>query len=172
MAYYLSAERNQDVVGAYRRYQEYLRQHQREFPPGAYALATAEWYQNPSDPRCPHDGRVENFIMSQTDADKGKRIVTVRIRLLGAYHDGYVELFYPQVFKYTLESPSCGANLGDWLCDEFRLSSSRHLVHEIEWVGLAHGKQSRWIIEASDIEFRWITASDPRGGPNSKVFEG
>src|SRR5215467_2275968 len=45
MAYYLSNERNKDVLEAYRRYQEYLRQHERTFPPSAFALATAEWYQ-------------------------------------------------------------------------------------------------------------------------------
>src|SRR5215470_10722994 len=70
MAYFLSNERNKEVVGAYRRYQEYLRQHEQEFPPSAFALATAEWYQNPNEHRCPHDGWLENLIISETvDSD-------------------------------------------------------------------------------------------------------
>jgi len=64
MAYYLSNERNKDVREAYRRYQEYLRQNKDEFPPSAFALATAEWYQNPNDHRCPHDGWLENLVIS------------------------------------------------------------------------------------------------------------
>jgi|SRR5579859_448871 len=132
MAYYLSSERNQDLVKACRRYQEYLRKHEREFPPGAYALATAEWYQNPSDHRCPHDGWLENFIISEIAGRDRKRATSIRTRLLGAYHDGYIEFVYPAVLAYTLEGVSCIAGLGDWLYDEFRLSPEGHLVHEIE----------------------------------------
>jgi len=55
MAYYLSNQRNSGVVEAYRRYQQYLRENEAQLPCGAFALATAEWYQNPNDHRCPHD---------------------------------------------------------------------------------------------------------------------
>ena len=43
MAYYLSNERNSGVLEAYRRYQQYLRDNEAQFPRGACALATAEW---------------------------------------------------------------------------------------------------------------------------------
>jgi hypothetical protein len=159
MAYYLSNERNQDTVGSYRRYQQYLHEHEREFPRSAFALATAEWYQNPNDHRCPHDGWLENLIVSETiDVDK-KRLTTIQTRLLAAYHDGYIELFYPHVFMYMFESPFCTNGLGDWLCDEFRLSSNGHVIHEIEWAGARSNKISRWIIEASDVQFHWIPQS-------------
>jgi hypothetical protein len=48
---------------------------------------------------------------------------------------------------------------GDWRYDEFRLSERGHLIHEIEW---AYGVECRafsWIIEADDIDFRWIPLS-------------
>ncbi len=134
MAYYLSNERNQDVVAGYQRYQQYLREHEHEFPVGAFALGTAEWYQNAHDHRCPHDGRLENFIISEIADSNGKRLA-IRIRLLGAYHDGYIELFYPQVFGFNLETASRAGGLGDWLYDEFRVSSEGHLIHQVEWAG-------------------------------------
>lgn len=156
MAYYLSEEREVDVAKAYRRYQQYLRDHENTFPPSAFALGTAEWYQNPSDHRCPHDGWLENILISEVPDGNRKRVTTINIRLLAAYHDGYVEFFYPTVFNYTLLCSSSAHGMGDWLYDEFRLSSEGHLIHEIEWAGFPKEEGSRWIIEATDVEFRWI----------------
>lgn len=161
MAYFLRKERNEDVMVSYRRYQQYLREHEHEFPPGGFALGTAEWYQNANDHRCPHDGWLEAFTISETAGADKTRVTTMRTRLLGAYHDGYIEFFYPRVFKYTLLSSSSLLGLGrfgqgDWLYDEFRLSSEGHLIHEIEWAGSGEHEGSRWIIEATDVEFRWI----------------
>jgi hypothetical protein len=157
MAYYLSEERNQDVVGSYRRYQECLREHEREFPLGAFALGTSEWYQNANDHRCPHDGRLENVIISESSGSDQSRITTVRIRPLAAYHDGYIEFFYPKAFAYSIETVSCSTGGGDWLYDEFCLAKSGNLIHEIEWAGPPKGIQgSRSVIGASDVEFQWI----------------
>src|SRR5688572_4321394 len=157
MAYYLSKERNEDVAGSYRRYQQYLREHQHRFPSGAFALGTSEWWQLPHDHRCPHDGWLESFTVSEVrGAEDGERITTIRTRLLAAYHHGHIELFYPHVFSYQLQSPSCVRGLGDWLYDEFTLSPEGHIIHEIEWAGFGDDQGSRWIIEASDIEFQWI----------------
>ena len=60
MAYYLGKEREVDVVAAYRRYRDYLQQHREDLPRTAFELGTAEWYQDPSDHRCPHDGWLEH----------------------------------------------------------------------------------------------------------------
>ena len=158
MAYYLSDERNKDVVEAYRRYQEYLRQHEQEFPASAFALGTTEWYHDPNDHRCPHDGWLENLIVSGTAVADKKRTTTILIRLLAAYHDGYIEFHYSEVFGHIFESPSCARGLGDWLYDEFRLSPNGHLIHEIEWAGFLGGELSRWMIEVRRI-FRWIPQS-------------
>lgn len=154
MAYYLSNERNNDVVAAYRRYQEYLRDNAKDFPEGAYALATAEWYQNPSDHRCPHDATLDYFVLS-TAVDYDKRSVrTMRTRLIAAYRDAFIEITYPEVFSYSFENRSCAGKQTEWLYDEFRLTSSSHIIHEIEWTS-GPGIQERWIIEASDVRFSW-----------------
>jgi hypothetical protein len=55
MVFILSADgRDEDVVGAFRRYQDYLQSLKDGFPPSAYALATSDWYFNFNDHRCPH----------------------------------------------------------------------------------------------------------------------
>jgi hypothetical protein len=154
MAFYLSKERNEDVVVAYRRYQQYLNDNQKAFPSGAYALATAEWWQLPSDSRSPHDARLEAFsILENGGAERNGRSTAIRMKLMGTVN---IELFYPQVFKFELQTPTCLAGLGDWLYDEFTLSQSGRLIHEIEWAGFGRGERSRWIIEASDIEVKWL----------------
>ncbi len=158
MAYFLSNERNEDVVGSYRRYQQYLREHKDRFPAGAFALATADWWYEPSDHRCPHDAWLEHLsIFEPARGERNEdRSTRIEIRLLGAYHDGYIELSYPHVYGYQMQSPSCERGLGDWRYDEFTLSPKGHIIHEIEWAGFGEDKGSRWIIEASDITFEWM----------------
>jgi hypothetical protein len=158
MAYYLSKEREADISGSYTRYQEYLHKQRDLLPPVAFSLGTAMWYQNPSDHRCPHDAWLEQIIISEPAEGerKEKRQTSVRIRLFGAYHDGFIEFFYPRVFGYTLDTPSSTRGLGDWRYDEFRVSPAGHLLHEIEWAGFPGKEGSRWIIESSDVEFLWI----------------
>ena len=54
MAFILAADgRYADVVGAFRRYQEYLQSLRDVFPPSAFTLATSDWYFNFNDHRCP-----------------------------------------------------------------------------------------------------------------------
>jgi hypothetical protein len=153
MAFYLTKERHENVVGAYRRYQEYLLANKQHFPPGAFSLGTAEWWQDGNDHRSPHDAWLENATFSEPASREhfDKRTTALKVRLLAAYHDGFIELFYPRVFSYSLLCSDCERGLGDWCYDEFRLSPAGHIIHEIEWT---HGH--RWLIEASDIEYQWI----------------
>jgi len=139
MAYYLSDELAENVVEAYRKYQQYLRQNEEEFPRGAFALGTADWYHNPRDHRCPHDGWLENLVISEV-THTNRRRTTILTRLLAAYHDGYIELYYPEVHSYKFEGPSCSGGLGDWLSDEFRLAPSGRVIHEIEWAGFPNSE--------------------------------
>jgi len=79
------------------------------------------------------------------------------IRLLGAYHNGYLELSYPGVRSYSFvgdmpEQPKIGQ--GDWLIDEVRLSNKKLVLHEI----IFH-TGSYWRIESRDIGVRWIPHS-------------
>jgi hypothetical protein len=77
----------------------------------------------------------------------------MRVRLLGAYHDGHIELTYPRVFAYRFETQPRGGH-HDWRYDEFRLTEEGHVIHEIEWCGAAI--IGRWLVEASDVHFKWM----------------
>ncbi|PYO57011.1 MAG: hypothetical protein DMD83_11450, partial [Candidatus Rokuibacteriota bacterium] len=103
MAYILSEQRaagHDDVVACFESYRDYLERMRSKFPPRAYELATSTWYYDPRDHRCPHDGWLEEVIVSETGSGERAevRAVSMRVRLLGAYHDGHIELSYPRVF--------------------------------------------------------------------------
>jgi hypothetical protein len=159
MAFILSAQRRPSgaVIPNFRRYQEYLVANRSRFPRHAYELATSDWYHHPSDHRCPHDAWLESAIFEEpATGDRNEiRTATLRVRLLGSYHDGHIELTYPQVFRYELLGAALGGGHADWLWDEFRLSDGGHVLHEIEWAS-----ESRWLIEASDVQCTW----QPRPG--------
>lgn len=163
MAYILSAQRDRDAPAQrlWREYVEYLHANRTAFPPGAFALATSDWYYGSSDPRAPHDAWLEwaRFEEPALGARQEVRALSLRVRLLGAYHDNYLEFFYPQVYSYTLTHNTSDSGHGDWRYDEFRLSSRGHLIHEIEWTS-APGSEARWLIEASDVRLTII----PRTG--------
>ena len=157
MAFCLSEERPKDVVAAYRRYREYLEQYKKVFPPSAFELATSDWYFNPENHRSPHDAWLESLVISEpAHGDRNEiRETSIRIRLLGAYHDLKLEFFYPKVFSHSLISNECIRGLGDWRYDEFTLNEKGHVVHEIEWAGFRREPGSRWLICASDVQFNW-----------------
>jgi hypothetical protein len=158
MANYLK-EREADVLGAYGRYQQYLRTQQQRFPAGAFALGTAEWWYDPADHKCPHDAWLESITITEPSLGERseQRHTSIQVRLLGAYHDGYIELCYPRVYRYSLGAPAAEIGLGDWRYDEFTLSAAGHVIHEIEWAGHQFGGEGgRWVIEASDVEYNWL----------------
>lgn len=157
MAFILAAQRGsaKEVIKNFRAYGEYVAANRSRFPPSAYALATSEWYYDPRDHRCPHDAWLEEVRIEEPAAGERleQRTVAVRVRLLGAYHDGQIELHYPRVYRYQLELSEGAGGHGDWRYDEFRLTDEGHLIHEIEWA--SDRDAGRWVIEASDVVFVW-----------------
>jgi hypothetical protein len=156
MAYILSAERYLDDAEAKRLWEEYekfIQDNKATFPPGAYALATSDWYYGFSDHRAPHDAWLEWAKLDEPSTGERNEVrhQSLRIRLLGAYHDMYIEFFYPIVHSFSMGRRYASGGMGDWLYDEFRLSPEGHLIHEIEWASTRD--EEHWIIEASDVEF-------------------
>jgi hypothetical protein len=156
MSYVLAKQRDSDVVAAFRRYRHYLAQNASSFPPSAYDLATSDWYFDPQDHRSPHDAWLESAVLEEiaSDGRQSDRISSLKIRLLGAYHDGHIEFVYPNVRAYTLDMASSARGHGDWRFDEFRVTDSGRIIHEIEWA--QSSGTGRWIIEASDVFYTWI----------------
>jgi len=137
----------------FRRYAEYLEQNRSRFPTAAYTLASSGLLLNASDPRCPHDGWLKWAKFEEPSEGERQEIrsLSLRIRLLGAYHDRFIELFYPQVFSYAISNPRSAAGHFDWRYSEIRLSDQGNVIHEIEWAG-PPGMEARWMIEASDVQ--------------------
>lgn len=165
MVYILTEQLYDEVTGAgaFARYQAYLATVGDRMPPGARALATSDWYFDHQDHRAPHDAWLERAVVEESRGPDGRRSVEVRLRLLGAYHDGHIEFTYRDVHRYRIERDprprDVGSGQGDWRHDEFRVTAEGRLEHEIEWWGT--DAIGTWIIEAAEVEYEWL----PLGGP-------
>ena len=93
------------------------------------------------------------IIESSEGKRNEERATEVKIMLLGAYHDGYIELHYKNVTSINLDSHNAKLGHKDWRYDEFKHTQSGLFVHEIEWSGKA--KTANWKIEAEEIEYSW-----------------
>ena len=162
MSYVLAQQRDRDVVAAFANYRAYLHDNKTLFPPSAYALATSDWYFDFGDRRCPHDSWLESATIGEpsTGLRSELRHSTLSIRLLGAYHDGYIEFFYPEVHAYDLNTANVNQGHGDWLFDEFRLGANGRVIHEIEWASFAN--TGRWIIGLSRRQMSFTGGYRPR----------
>jgi hypothetical protein len=153
MTYMLTADVFDESRNGYAEYLAYLEANRERFPPGAYALATSDWYHGFTDPRAPHDARLLAVTVAEVESSPSASDVTIRIRLSSA-EGGEIELFYPRVFAYRMDLQRGKRGHRDWRYDEFRLTDDGHLLHEIEW--WSSEETARWIIEADDVEHRWI----------------
>lgn len=142
----------------YEAYLEYLHSIKARLPSSAHEFATASWHYDPSHHQCPHDAWVESLTISEpSEGDNHEeRSIEMNLCLLGAYHDGYIEVTYKQVKSYSLYTPAefkgppLNVGHGDWLVDEIRLSEREFVLHEIEF-----SRGSRWVIECEDIIYQW-----------------
>ena len=147
-------------------YQSYLASVADRLPASAREFAAARWHYDHDDHRCPHDAWVESACIVEpvlaversAGPSSSPRALEIRVRLLGAYHDGHLELTYRGVRGYTLGAPAQAGWLpgrerwighGDWLTDEIRLSDAGHVEHEIEF------ERGTWLIECADIKWQW-----------------
>jgi hypothetical protein len=156
---------------AWKHYQHYLQAYKSKLPASTKEFALAQWHYNHEDHRCPHDAWLENVSIREIADPENiqHRILEIVIRLLGAYHDGYIELLYKDVLSYSLDLPyrrkktPFPGKHGDWLVDEITFSQRGKVLHEIEWA-----EDATWMIECHDIEFKWIAkeSQDSLENPN------
>ncbi len=141
-------------------YEQYLQSVREHLPESAYTFATTAPFRRDGSL---HDAWVEAFTISEPSRGERSEIrdIEIHVRLLGAWHDGYIELHYKGVRRYSLVTPELPPDWmmghGDWLIDEVRLSKRGLVENEIVfWT------RSRWLIECADIEYAW----QPRGPRN------
>ena len=144
----------------WRLYQERLRKIGKRLPDAVREYALAEWHYNIEDHRCPHDSWLEQIMIREPASGERseRRSLEIELRLLGAYHDGYIEFQYKDVESYCLDQPhrrdrwdSTEKGHKDWVVDEVDLSVHGYVLHEIEWLDRGH-----WLIECRNFIYRWI----------------
>lgn len=156
MSYVLRKDGSQDstesFIASWRLYREYLATIADRLLPSTREFALADWHHNYKDSRAPHDAWLESLAVYETasGARQEHRQSHIKLRLLGAYHDGHIEINYQNVKRYYIgcEFPAHG----DWDQDEIRLSDSGAVIHEIEIGGTS------WLIECEDIHYVWLPA--------------
>ena len=124
-------------------------------------FALAEWYRYPRDHRCPHDSWLEALEISEPAIGERKemRNSAVTLRLLGAYHDGYIIFRYSGVQSYSVVADSSAAGIGDWLTDEFSLVEDGWIEHRIHWSGQGPKREAVWAFKAREITYEWVPKS-------------
>lgn len=150
----LGGERDEDVAASFKRYRKYLMSVGDRFPPGAFELATSDWWFNFNDHNCPHDAWLEHAALDEpsTGERHEQRHTELRLILLGAYQDTRIWISYEGVTGLNIDATGLNEGHGDWRYDEFRVSDAGLLIHEIQWAKYA--TQSTWIVTAKDIEYR------------------
>ena len=143
-----------DVAKAFQEYRNFLNASKDRFPASAFEFAAAPWHYDHEDHRCPHDAWVESVLLREPSSGPRheKRELEIEVRLLGAFHDGYLHLFYERVHSYSFGGKKQRGQIwhGDWLIDEVSISASGFVSHEVLF-----SSDSRWTIEAEDIRYRW-----------------
>jgi len=155
MTYILANERNNDVTSAFANYRKYLAAHKEKFSDSAFKLASSEWWYDFTNHKCPHDSWLERaLIIEPSEGERNeKRTTEVKVMLLAAFHDGYIELTYKNVASMNLDSSNVKQGHKNWRYDEFRYTNSGLFVHEIEWSAIE--ETANWKIEAEEIEYSW-----------------
>jgi hypothetical protein len=153
------SSRPKEIDRAFAEYRAYIESVRSKLPVSAHEFAAADWHYDATDHRCPHDSWVESLQIHEpsTGNRHEMRETEITLRVLGAYHDGYLEFSYSGVCSYTLSGkiqvhPKIGH--GDWLTDEIRLSDREFVLHEIVF-----SSGSQWLIECLDIAIRWLPHS-------------
>lgn len=156
MSYILEAKDNEDVDGfilRYKNYYDYIESIKDKIPASVYQFAVASWHYNHEDPRCLHDAWLEEISIHESSSGERQQIrsTEITIRLLGAFHNGYIELTYEKIHSYSVSQQHYASlnGHGDWLIDEVRLSSNGFVLHEIIF------EQGKWLIECENIIYQW-----------------
>ncbi len=114
-----------------------------------------DWYANPSDHRCPHDGwlRRFDFHVHGNSANLYECRPSLELEILTAYHTGTITFIYEGVFKYDapLIAEGGGEYLrrSDWIEDSVTQVGESHVRHEITW------EAGKWTIEAESVLYAW-----------------
>jgi hypothetical protein len=106
-----------------------------------------------------HDSWVESVCLNEeSTGDRHQiRMLHLVVKLLGPCHDGFHEIVYRDVQRYslnlrrTVRSRTARIGHGDWIIDEVLLTRTGFVSHEVLF-----SDSGIWKIVCADIEYRWI----------------
>ena len=148
-------------------YAEHLEQIKSKLPERVYEFAAAPWHYDHGE-KGPHDSWLESLTIFEPSGGErnSERSIEIEAKLLSGYHDRILTLHYFGVRKYKIQSPARYKHLpsyktghGDWLYDEFHISRSGRVIHEVRF-----SRGSTWWIECDDMEFK----SEPIPGSEAR----
>jgi hypothetical protein len=139
-------------------YKAHLEAIRDRLPIQVYEFASAPWHYDGGEQGL-HDSWVESLLIEELSSGSRhqKRSLQIRVKLLGAYHDRYIELTYKKVRKYKLKAikdkdvPMSNIGHGDWLYDEFDVSRKGLVIHKVRF-----RSGSTWQINCRDLEVNFI----------------
>ena len=136
-----------DVSKQWEMYYSYLDVFLHRIPSSISSLIVSNDYYNPKSVFSPHDSWLESLIVEvKSSGNRSEfRTTDIKVKLLGAYHDRYLYFIYKNVFSYSQTVSQ--VNPGDWLYDEYQLSTNDKIIHEIAF------DNGDLKIECEDIEF-------------------
>lgn len=145
-----------EIRSRFEQYLQHLEAIKSKLPARVYEYAVASWRYDHGEVGL-HDSWLESLNIFEPSSGQRhqERKIEIEAKLLGAYHDRILTLHYFGVRKYKIQSPagyidppSHKTGHGDWLYDEFNLSRSGRVVHEVRF-----SRGSTWWIECDDMEF-------------------
>jgi hypothetical protein len=137
------------------RYAAYLESVRGQLPAHVYAFAADPNHFNLNSRSSLHDAWLEKLCVVEpaTGSRSEVRAIEIHLRLLGPFHDRYINLVYTGVSMYDLGAPARPGEPrfthtahGDLLTHEVRFENDR-LVHEILFE-----RKVTFLIECSDIK--------------------
>ncbi|MGJ7903163.1 hypothetical protein [Lysobacter sp. 1R34A] len=134
----------------WQKYQEYLASISSSLPESVLSYALADWHYDHMDHRPPHDSWLQKVevIESAGNGERGPKGARMILTLLGAYHDGIIEIEYFGIHSYAMHRGS--AIFGDWLYDEVRLSDEGNVLHEVEF------DKGSLLVVCQDFIHKWL----------------
>ena len=145
----LGFEESTKKIGEYKKYLASIKDKLSLSPTG---FIFESWYTDFSSHKCPHDSWLDELVVSEDDENN----VSISLRLLGAYHDGFITLKYTDVQYYRLDrnkSSVVKASHGDLRCAEFRLDEDGNIIHEFDWYTL--DENAVFLIACKHIGYEW-----------------
>jgi WD40 repeat protein len=133
-----------EIESRFSDYYEYVESIKSRLTDSTYAFASVSRY--PEDVLTIHGAWLESLSLDVIASGRRleDRASDISVRLLGAFHDGYIELRYVNATSFSF------VPVQEWQYDEIHLTKEGRVIHTIRF-----DENSHWIIECDSISHEW-----------------